>query len=128
MFFYSRYINFIVEGGRSLRSNYITGHNCVRAEEVEDRKRVTCTVKEWEALTTYHLVLPRYRNNYVQWKSPVVNEHPEVNGKCNKVWCARDGGMRDREVSRAQFSNSADNFGNRAKATLLTTVRQPSGV
>ena len=68
-----------------------------------------------------------------------LNEHPEVNGKCSKVWCG-DGGMRDREggkVScRAQFSNSAHNFGNwtnhspvsprhqvlATQATLLTTL------
>ena len=50
-----------------------------------------------------------------------LNEHPEVNGKCNKVWCG-DGGMRDREGGkascRAQFSNSAHNFGNWANQTL----------
>ena len=23
---------------------------------------------------------------YIQWKSPVVNEHPEVDGKCKKAW------------------------------------------
>ena len=73
MFFYSRCLNFLVGEGRNLHGNYSSGHSCVRAEEVEDRKRVTWAVKEWGALTTYHLVLPRYRHDYVQWRSPVVN-------------------------------------------------------
>jgi hypothetical protein len=97
-----------------------------RAEEVEDRKCVTCAVKEWGALTTYHLVLPRYRHKYVQWRSPVVpvNRHPEVMESATS--CSGEGGMRDREggkVScRAQFSNSAHNFGNRANQSLSSCL------
>ena len=36
-----------------------------------------------------------YCCNYDQCKSPVVNEHPEVDEKCKKAWCG-DRGMRAR--------------------------------
>ena len=73
MFFYSRCLDFLVREGRHFQGNYSSWRSCVRAEEVEDRKCVTWAVKEWGALTTYHLVLSRYHHNYVQWRSPVVN-------------------------------------------------------
>ena len=55
MFFYWSDLHFFVEDGRYLWANYGGARKYVRAEGVEDRKRITCAVGEWETLTTYQV-------------------------------------------------------------------------